>query len=234
MPAAASSLPKTRIRASRIGVPNGLWSEPTLTPSSHRRCAGTCTTSAAGSARYTQPDPMGIGGGATWGVNQLYGYAADNPTLNTDPFGLYKVEPPSGTQSEEINQAIFQVWQKLNSPSACCGPLANKVMKVLSDPKLTFRVAPWLLGCGFSPGSVVPGINTIYIGTKAWGAGCCYGGVAGLNGLASTILHELVHVATKDASEPLPTWAESKCFGCKTPPPPPPSQVPPWAGMPGW
>jgi RHS repeat-associated protein len=125
----------------------------------------------AGWGRYTQSDPISVGGGATWGVNLLYGYAADNPTFNTDPFGMYKVEPPSGTQSEDINRAVFQVMQKLNKPQPCCGPLANKVMKVLSDPKLTFRVAPWLQGCGFSPGTVAPSITRSTLEPKRGGKG---------------------------------------------------------------
>jgi RHS repeat-associated protein len=52
--------------------------------------------------RYSQADPIGIRGGTTLDLNQLYAYAADNPTINVDPTGLYtlgatckKCPPPS-------------------------------------------------------------------------------------------------------------------------------------------
>lgn len=110
MPAAASSLPKTRIRASRIGVPNGLWSEPTLTPSSHRRCAGTCTTSAAGSARYTQPDPMGLAAD----VN-LFAYAGGNPIGWADPLGLVRRKDKCRLSCPELLAAIEELAQEIET-----------------------------------------------------------------------------------------------------------------------
>jgi len=168
-------------------------------------------------------------------LNQLYGYAADNPEGNTDPLGLYNVVPPGGSQAADVNQAMADIMRKLNSPTSCCGPLANKVKKALSDPTLTIRISPWLMGCGFTPGSVIPGINTIFVGTKAWGKGCCYGGAPGMNALASTLLHELVHAATHSASEALPRAAEKNCYGCKqAPPPPPPVMHLPRPGQPWW
>jgi len=186
-------------------------------------------------SRYTQADQYGVGGGSMSDLNQLYGYAADNPEGNTDPLGLYNVVPPGGSQAADVNQAMADIMRKLNSPTSCCGPLANKVKKALSDPTLTIRISPWLMGCGFTPGSVIPGINTIFVGTKAWGKGCCYGGAPGMNALASTLLHELVHAATHSASEALPRAAEKNCYGCKqAPPPPPPVMHLPRPGQPWW
>jgi len=177
--------------------------------------------------RYSQADPLG--------TNPPYGYADDDPATKTDPLGLYSVEPPGGQDAQDVNQAIFDIIQKMNNPKPCCGSLAQKVMKALSDPKLTFHISQSMPGCGFTPGSVIPGIHTIYISKHAWGKGCCYGGKAGMNSLASTILHELVHAALHDPTESQPTAAELKCYGCKTPPPPPPPVMhyPP-PGKPWW
>lgn len=39
--------------------------------------------------QYTQPDPIGIGGGTTLSLNHLYRFGDNSPVVNSDPTGLY-------------------------------------------------------------------------------------------------------------------------------------------------
>jgi hypothetical protein len=109
--ASPRSLPETRVWASRLSVPHGIWSEPTLTRSSHQSWSEGCTTIASECGKYTQADPLTLG--ALWGGGgsvpqyngwysdtelrhrlyipereQAYGYASSQPTGMIDPNGL--------------------------------------------------------------------------------------------------------------------------------------------------
>ncbi len=81
--AAPRSLPKTRVWASRISVPNGIWSELALTRSSHQSWSEGSTTLASECGKYNQSDPLGLAADLN-----LYSYGAENPLRNTDPLGL--------------------------------------------------------------------------------------------------------------------------------------------------
>jgi hypothetical protein len=85
--AAACFLPETRIRASQLSVPNGVWSESILTRSPHQRWAEACTTTAAGSPGYTQTDALAV----LHPEVSPFAYVLDNPLNGIDPAGLIRL-----------------------------------------------------------------------------------------------------------------------------------------------
>jgi RHS repeat-associated protein len=65
----------------------------------------------SGWGRYTQADPIGIGGGTTLNLNHLYGYAGSNPITDYDPTGLYKVG--STCDDKLCGPCIDQLFRKM-------------------------------------------------------------------------------------------------------------------------
>lgn len=162
--------------------------------------------------RYTQADR----GGALSKAN-LYTYVDGNPVRWLDPNGLYRVEPPNGPRSEEINRAIFDLYRRLSARRPCCGAeTAQRLMNFLSLPNLVFEYDSSLATCAQVPTeSIDPNLGPdserrIIIGAGMWTPRCqCP--------LASVILHEMAHAAFLDAGETGPDAIQRQCYGCDQP-----------------
>lgn len=134
------SLPETRVWASRISVPNAIWSQPSLTRSSHQGWSAASTTLASECGKYTQADPVGVGGKGhfedgrldTWVGSPItrrvrrsrslaariqsevngYQYAGANPLSFVDPRGLSVFPPPpSSGGAEKILCTVYRVFK---------------------------------------------------------------------------------------------------------------------------
>ena len=89
------------------------------------------------------------------------------------------------------------VIQKLKDKPCCVDPAEGKAAEILSyitSPDFTVRYKPKSKVCGETPFLNMIDVNKrIEVGPLTWGRSCCAGGESGLNGLASTILHEAIH-----------------------------------------
>ena len=141
-------------------------------------------------------------GGSVAPLNHLFAYGQANPLRNMDPDGLYSVIPPDTDHSPEIHHAMKDVLDTLSKEPCCAGEDGKKALDVMKDPSLVIAFNPSLKLCAQAD----PWTKVITLGPLAFTKACC--------SLASTLLHELVHVSGYYSETPS-SAAELDCFGCK-------------------
>ena len=161
---------------------------------------------------YSRPDPLGI----LKGEENLYLYAKASPVRYFDLLGLVTYIGFSADQERDARQAVQIVRQRLAANPCCLDPGDGKpadLLSYLDSPDFKIRFKSKLKLCGKTPTlTMLAARRRIFVGPLAWGQSCCSGGQAGVNGLASTILHELVHAANSTTRHA--KASEKRCFGC--------------------
>ena len=162
--------------------------------------------------RYTQSDPIGVGGGTAAGLNHLYGYAEDNPLTYSDPRGLYSMAgpcddklcgPPSEGQCFNNPRATICLQRPLQDmrdqairSKPCKQALINNGVNydefVRSLSKNT-RKYP-ILSCDAGACAISGGAAKYFPLTRSIPL-CAnlFGGPAGFKGAAQSLFHEFLH-----------------------------------------
>ena len=163
---------------------------------------------------YIKPDPLSL-----QGDTNPYAYARLNPLSYTDPLGLVSYRNFPSDKQKEAEEAVRRVRQKLKEEPCCIGKdgRASDLLAYLDHPDFVIEYRPKSKLCGVTPFlNMIDANRRIGLGPLAWTPGCCVGGNAGINSLASTILHELVHATYNVYKHP--AEAEQICFGCSQAP----------------
>lgn len=142
--AAARSLPETRVWASRLSVPHGIWSQPSLTRSSHQGWSAASTTLASECGKYTQPDPLGLHGGLN-----IYGYTKGNPIIDFDPLGLCCTNKDYFNQLLKAYKVAWSVQQNNFFNQLFTAEMWKSVVGKSSAPT----------GCGLNADTLVTALN---------------------------------------------------------------------------